>query len=84
MGEYRPLTLFTHRASPSSRALAAEVIAIVLTGAPVEAWVGAAGLLSVVVRLSPTAAYSDSWRQRACGDSCCGGGSGGQRRGDWR
>lgn len=42
-----------------------------------EAGVGAAGLLNVVVRLCPNAAYGDSWRQRACGDSCCGGGSGG-------
>lgn len=70
-GEDNQLTLLTHGASPPSRALAAEVVAVILAGAPVKAGVGAAGLLGLVVKLAPDAGCGGGWRQRGRGDSCC-------------
>lgn len=65
------LTLLTHGASSAGGALAAEIIAVVLAGAPVEAGVGVAGL---VVKLASNMGYGGGWRQRSRGDSCRGGG----------
>lgn len=70
-GEDNQLTLLTHGASPPSRAHAAEVVAVILAGAPVKAGVGAAGLLGLVVKLAPDAGCGGGWRQRGRGDSCC-------------
>ena len=48
----RKLTLLAHRASSPGGTLAAEVVAVVLAGATVQAGVGAAGLLGLVVQLA--------------------------------
>lgn len=81
------LTLLTHRASSPSRALAAEVVATVLAGAPVKARVGVTWLLGLVVKRDPAVGDSGGWRKCCGGDSCfgdsrCGGGGGGEWRGD--
>lgn len=80
---YTQLTPLTHGASSSSRTLATELFTLVFTGAPVEAGVGAAGILGLVVRLDPNRRHGGGWRRSASGDSCHGGGGGGggQRRG---
>lgn len=73
----KKLTLLTHGASSSGGTLAAEVVAVILAGAPVEAGVGVAWLLDFVMRLASDMGDGGSWRQCGRGDSCCGGGAGG-------
>lgn len=72
--EKKAPTLLTHGASSPSGALAAEVIALVLAGAPVQAGVGAAGLVALLENPAPDMADGGGWRQCAHGGGCRGGG----------
>lgn len=79
------LTLLTHRASASGRALAAKVVAIVLTGAAVEARVGVTWLLGFVVKRAPAVGDGGGWGRCCGGHRCFGDGrcGGGEWLGDW-
>lgn len=85
MKERNMLTLLTHSASSSGRALAAKFSPVFLARPTVEAGVGVTGpLWLVVVKPAPDMAGGGCGRRRGC-CCCCGGsgGGGGKWCGDW-